>query len=286
MKTFIVPKETLNLFEDIIPTDLYGAPGVNYIGALDDDDVAAGILAWSAGPGRIDIRHIAVYPELFRQGYATALVNHLLDGLTEAYSGFPIECFYVENKEHEAIDGFFESNPSFFKVVDGHFYRVSPKVRKKSPSYNKVMSKVHKVVQFTTQLDRTKNEFYSYVAMHHGGIVLPQDEQFFIKELSLCILKDDKIDSCVLVKRPVEGEIEVSYTINRSHDPAGLFYVMGEAFRQMEKLYPDDDIVINSINSASEKLSEKLFDGLAEKFPIIHAVSFGRGALMSKAHND
>lgn len=262
-------------FESLMPDNLLTG-NYRYIGAIDEDEYAIGILVWHVNTGFLQLDHIAVSPEYIGEKIGKELLDYLFTKLSNVSEFAPVIAVYTDTPEYEAFDEFINSNEDFVVVESGRFHIVDRKAREESAYYQKLKEKSFLTESFKTVNPTTKKKFYFHLEKAGVHLFTANDEKNLIPELSKCLIKDGEITAVVLVSHNNLDELEVSFVYCEKKHSVDLGMCLTEAIKAADELYPEKRIVFNAENEQSIRLSKKLFGNKIEDVAVFTAVSFGK----------
>lgn len=274
-KVYDIRQHELEGFSSIIPDDLLTG-NHRYIGAIDEDEYAVGILVWHVNTGFIQMDHIAVSFEYHGEGVAKGLLNYLFTKLESISEFATVIAVYTDTPQYEAFNEFINNSEDFVVVESGRFHIIDKKARENSDFYQKLKEKSFHTETFTTVNHITKKRFYHHLEKSGIHLFNQNDEKNLIPELSKCSLKNGEITAVVLVSHNNLDELDVSFVYCEKEHSTKLGICLTEAIKAADKLYPDKNIVFNAENEQSISLSKKLFGDNLEDVAVYTAVSFGK----------
>lgn len=270
-----IKQDDLEGFSALIPDDLLSG-NFHYIGAIDDEGYALGVLVWHLNLGYIQMDHIAVFPDYYGSGIGKDLLDYLTDKLYSISEFATIIAVYTNSSQYEAFDEFINKNESFTVVESGRFHIIDKKTRDNAVYYQKLKEKNFQTESFKSISPITKKRFYQSIEKKGINLFGKSDEKNLIPEISKCTVKDNKIAAVVLVSLNNLSELEVSFVYCDKDHSKDLGICLTEAIKAADNLYPDKNIVFNAENEQSINLSHKLFgDDLVDE-TVLTAVSFGK----------
>lgn len=270
-----IRQRDLEGFYPLMPDDLMSGD-YRYIGAIDEDEYAIGILVWHVNTGYIQLDHIAVSYEYLGEGIGKALLDYLFNKLSSLSEFASVIAVYTNTPEYEAFNGFISSNEDFVVVESGRFHIIDKKARANASYYQKLKEKSFRTDSFKTINPATKKKFYYHLEKLGIHLFKQNDEKKLIPEISKCMIKDGEVTATVLVSHNNLGELEVAFVYCDKDHSIDLVACLTEAIKAADDLYPEKSIVFNAENEQSIKLSKKLFGDTIEEVTVLTAVSFGK----------
>lgn len=270
-----IRQSDLEGFSALMPDDLLTGD-YHYIGAIDEDEFAIGILVWHVNTGFIQLDHIAVSPEYFGEKIGKELLDYLFTKLSKISEFAPVIAVYTDTPEYEAFDEFVRTNEDFVVVESGKFHIIDKKAREDSAYYQKLKEKTFRTESFKTINPTTKKKFYYHLEKSGIHLFKTNNEKDLIPELSKCTVKDGEITAAVLVCHNNLEELEVSLVYCEKDHTPDLGACLTEAIKAADSSYPSKSIVFNAENEQSINLSHKIFGDNLEDVSVLTAISFGK----------
>lgn len=271
-----IHQEDLEGFYSLLPDDLVGQKKNRYMGAVDREGYACGILVWQVNGGRVDIEHIAVDPDLRRQGIGTGLLDALMERLEASLIFAPVSAVYELDSEHEEFDGFIRKVPYFDLTESGRFHIISSKVREEAEYYKSLKKESFHTHRFLEVAPGTRKRLYKELEKQGISLFKKHDEVDLIPHLCLCRLSNEEVVALVLISYNNRKELCVSFAYCKHGRGVDLGACLCEVAKMADKFYPDAPIVFDAENEKSVDLSRRLFGEGIQEVPIYTAVSFGR----------
>lgn len=261
-------------YKDLIPEDLFKDKHINYLGAVDENSVVAGVLCYRLTGVAVEIVQVNVYTDLKNLGIEDALVQELVRRVKNSASLYQIMSIYPLTEEYEALDKALRKFEDFTFVEGDSVYYVNPKERAASSILMKLRNTSSLCNKFSGIDTKLKNIFYKYLTEHQIDFFNREDEKYLIDDLSVCYVdkKTRTVTSCIFCTKHDDGEIELAYMMiipGHEKDMAALLSYVAE---RMEELFPDELLTINTVSKESASMVEKLFGKNCRKDTLCTAI--------------
>ncbi len=270
--------ERTRYFADLVPEELMAEKGLRLIGAVNDNGIPEGAVAFEIDDNMASILHVEVYESLRRQGIGTAIVRTLLLYLALAELPFIVQAVYStgEDGENEGVDAFFKSLPDFEVVSGGRYCTVTPDTVL-NPARLKLLSGHEcSVTPYTGLSNMERNLLISDLEEKNLESFLSLEGKKLVPELSLCHMEKGRCTTCVIfTETDLPDTVELSFLMSKPADRNRLAGVLFEVIRRYKESYPKHNMVFSLVSKDSELLAKNFFaEGMKER-EILTAVSFG-----------
>lgn len=260
-------------FSDLLPQDLVENENNRFICAIDDDDVAAGVLAYRLTEGVVELVYINVYDELSEEGVEKALLEKLIYLVDNSEAGYYITSVFPENENYRFLQKALEESNDFMITGSDSLYYLLPENRKNFKYYQRFKDLKGKFDQFCDLGKTTRRKFYKYIREKGIEYTFETDEPELEKNLSICTLDSEgEISACVLFKKKDDEELELSYMMIKPGRERDMVAMLAETLRRLEDKYPTALITIDAVNEKSIKLIDNMFDDSLKKETIFTAI--------------
>ncbi len=264
MDTTIIDKGNINLFKDLlIPEEasliLAGKP--LFALGLVDNGVACGAVAGGPYESVFKVSSLFVAPDYRKMGGASLLLKTLENLMLGIKGLYEIQVdFTIFNEEHKLLEKFLlNTGFSFERGADG-IYSVSLGSLANNPFYSNTASNVD-VRRFSTLPVSCIRELDQKMRVSDGApLSVPLESAQLEADLSVAVMNANHIDGFILFDHSFSGMLTLAYADSGSGAGSSAFSAMLKTSYQnaLRKYSSDTKIIIQTVNSLSEALIEKL----------------------------
>ncbi len=262
----LVDGQMSEAFAELLPDDyMLGARGEYFIGAVNEDDEAVGILAFRNEPDRYKITYIYVEDDSRREGVATMLVNTLLDFIEDTDQFMDVEAEFAGTCV--GLRDFFDDHSSFDLHKMSATYFVTPEEIANSDNVRLLLKKKStRDIGFFELSKPARLEVLKSLAEDSGYIVNDYSfwEQNCEKDLCRCILNDkNEVVAVIIVEKKDEDLLSLSYL--KSNNPLMAIEVIGALVQRYVKGYIGCTMMIKPVSDSGDDVFEKLLSKTGTK---------------------
>ena len=266
---FIKDEAILNIYSHMLPED-YAQRGNWQLLAAEAGSRALGILAFENQGDRLSLCWLYVEPEYRWQGVGGKLIDSLLLFMNDCSMDMPLEAEF-ESLERDDLSleaagslyGFFDDSPYFDCDIKSRIYTISPEDRRGSETYIKYAHKGEKPLEGVLDFFElpTGRQQTTLATLADAGYVIHDIESWkesCIKSLCRCTFDQDKIcNSAVFFTKMNKDCIMLSFLYLK--EPAKSIALLAECFYLLDRLYPEAEVRIETVNSQAEELLKFFF---------------------------
>lgn len=265
----------MTYFESLLPQSIAEDKENMYIGAIDEDNEASGILAFRMEHLVIELVYISVYESCRQQKVATMMLNYLIDALRKKDELFCVNCTYPLVEEYEGIDKTLRSNANFIVTDSESYIVISKDEREKALSSIPVNSGKLKYEFFEKISSAEKRRFAEKLKELEIGYI-DLEEKGILSDISICsVTSEGQISSCLLFREGNEEEIELSFGMTIPGYERDFISLLLKASELMSEKYPERNLTINMVNEKSDNLVTRIFGEKVSRTRICSAISLG-----------
>ncbi len=272
----LTSEEALMHFEPLLPADFDLERGGYVMGAVDEALDPVGVCWFSYDGYEYEILFIGVHPNYQRQGIGSRLLQESLRSLYRMNKVMPVMATYIRDDSTAGFTEFMRAQGNFFFLGNDLAYRITPKDRKASKLYQKIMAMKSDAQLFFDQPEVMQRAFLeeqkSRDLYYLTDLLKHEDE--FEKDLCFCYIDDLRIASVIFVKKEAEDLYELTYIYVDEDTPALVQKVLSSAMSAFEKKAPKADLLVHAVTENSIKLVKDLFGGIRLQSDIIEAVTW------------
>jgi len=251
------------LIDDFFPR----LPGEYYMGAVDDQDLALGLLAFVEEEDRIRITYLYVENMVRGLGVGETLVRGLLDYVEQSMLFMDVEIEF--SALAPGMWSFFEGLDFFDLEIKSKTYFLEAEDIDKSPVLKGIVQASKKKSEMIDELPvRIKRGLFTTLKDEPEYIIYDANElqARFEKELCRCFVdKDNQVGSLLLIEKKNEGMLSLAYM--KAANPIDAIELLADAFIIYQKKYQGWSLMIEPINDESRRMMKKIFGG---NIPSIH----------------
>ena len=264
-------------FKDLLSDELAKDKGCRLIGAVDDNGVPEGVVAFKISGQIVDILHIEVYEALRRQGIGTALIRTLLKYLSQAELPFVLQAVYsVIEEDDRVMDLFFRSMPDFEVVSGGRYYTIRPGTAWNSSRLAFISAFECSVKSYTELTKVEMNDLTNDLKEKKLLAFLPGEDDVLIPELSLCHLEDGHISAMAIFRQSgLPDTMELSFLMSDPYNGDHLAGVLNEVIKRLKTSFQDKTVIFSVVNKEAELIAKRFIAGDMKVNEILTAESFG-----------
>ena len=270
--------ERTAFFVELLPEELRAEKKCRLIGAVDENGIPEGVVAFSLNGNMADILHVEVYRELRRKGIGTAMIRVLLKFLASAELPFVLQAVYSADGEDgdDVTDAFFRSLPDFEVVSGGRDCTVTPDTLWDLDRLKLLEGHKCAVTQYTELSVTEKNRLIKDLEKRNMRGFINFREDRLIPDLSLCHMENGKCMTCVIFTKALEPHtLELAFLMSLPEAKRSLAGVLNEVVRRYKERYPEHRMVFSLVNKESRLLARHFFPEGLKAGEILTAVSFG-----------
>lgn len=274
----VAADERVPYFAALLPEELLSEGGLRLIGAVTDEGIPEGVVAFTVNENMVDIHYIEVYEKRRRQGIGTALIRTLLRYLAMSELPFVVQAIYSNDGDDEAkaLHAFFMSMPDFEVVSGGKYCVVTPDVVWNSKRLTFVTRYECPATSYTELSNSQRNQLISDLTERGLSGLLLGGGGAMIPELSLCHLEEGHCTACTIFRESRRSKtIEFSFLMSMPHREEHLAGVLHAVLNRLRQSYGDYDIEFCLINRESELIAKNFFVSGMRVSKILTALSFG-----------
>ena len=230
----------------------------------------------------LQLEFFSVNEDSRRKGIGTDVFEELTDTLAGEDEQWFLQAEYVDDQEHAALTGFFQKQENFFLERRDSVYRASSQVRSQLKMYQnlKKMGEKIKAIRFFSLSEQIRDFFWKELA--NAGHPFSKGNRNFDEQLCLCEMQGGRISAAIFVCSVDPGEFELYFLYSRQGLAASLQRIFCRVIWQIERRYPEADIVLNAISASERALVNKIFEGRVSRETICVALWNGIGTSMMR----
>lgn len=206
-----------------------------------------------------------------RKGIGSDLLQSVLDIVALRDSFTPLQCSFVQG-DTLPLEYFFENQPNFSLIHDSHIFRISPKARKKSEFWKKLIRHVGKVDYFFEQDKLVRTMFLKKLEEKGFSGFVDQDDSLYEEPLCLAVVKDGEIKAAVLFKKHEKDELELSFAYADDDSKIRLPGLLAAAAESIDHDYSESNLWFCAVNAESHALADHLLEGDDQKLIVKETV--------------
>ncbi len=272
----LASEEAIDYFEPLLPKDFDMSRGRYVMGAVDPDLTPVGVCWFSFDGFEYEILFIGVHPDYRRQGIGSMLLQKTISSLYDMNNVMPVMVTYVRDESTADFTDFLRAQGNFFFLGNDLAYRITPKDRKASKLYQKILAMKSDADLFFEQpevLQRAFVEEQKSMGLYYLADLFREKDEYE-KDLCFCFIKDMRIVSALFVKKKDEDLYELSYIYVDDDTPVLVQKVLSSATSALEKLAPKADLLVHAVTENSIKLVRDLFNGISLGSDVIETAAW------------
>lgn len=219
----------------------------------------------------VSISYMWVKDKERRKGLGSYLLQSVMDIISMKQTFTPLECSFVQG-DTLPLEYFFESQPNFTLSRDSHLFRLSPKARKKSDFWKKLIRHGGKVDYYFEQDKVVRAMFIKKLEEKGFSGFVDREDSLYEEPLCLARVKDGEIKAVVLFKKHESNELELSFAYADDDYKTGLPGLLAAAAETIDHDYAESDLWFCAVNAESHALADHLTEGDEQKLIDIETV--------------
>ena len=255
--------------------------GADRIGALSAKRGLLAELRLKYETDSVSISYLWVKDRERRKGLGSYLLQSVMDIIAMRDKFTPLECSFIQG-DTLPLEYFFESQPNFTLSRESHVFRLSPKARKKSGFWNKLIRRSGTVDYYFEQDKLLRAVFMKKLEEKGFGAFVDRDEKLYEEPLCLARVKDGEIKAVVLFKEHDKKELELSFAYADDDSKTLVPGLLAAAAEIIDHDYPEHDMWFCAVNPESHALADHMMQEdeqkLIEKETICRACWLGWSA--------
>ena len=252
--------------------------GADRIGAVSAKRGLLGELRLKYESDSVSISYLWVKDKERRNGLGSYLLQSVMDIIAMRDGFTPLECSFIQG-DTLPLEYFFESQPNFTLSRGSHIFRLSPKARKKSRFWNKLIKHGGKVDYYFEQDTVARALFLKKLESKGFSGFIDQEAKLYEEPLCLARVKEGEIKAVVLFKKHDADELELSFAYADDDSKTSLPGLLAAAAEIIDHDYSGHDMWFCAVNEESHALADHLTEGdeqnLIEKETVCRACWLG-----------
>ncbi len=238
------------------------------------NEFAAGVLWGEFTSDDCEIMQLAVHPAFRRHGVGKKLVEEFLSAFWRTERLVPVHMSFVQDDKNMDLYRFLSDTDLFTFFEQGSMSRINGSLRKSSEWYRRMKNREpgdEKIVPFFSLPLADRRKFVE--ENEPESISFPSelltDGDLYEEKLSLCCVKDEKVEAAIFVR--TDGEmLHVTY-LHGSDNQKIMRQLLAAAITEADRYYPRMDIQAEAVVPSARRMINHLAGGKAEEYPVIMA---------------
>ena len=256
----LINEESREDFVSVLPLEIDMSPFRVSVGAVDDEGRIVGAVSYILMRYEYALDWLFVEPELRRRGIGTALVDEVIKIIMKTGDLFPLSArFEFSYDRHELHTFFLSMKRLFITYSHDRYYVTKEDINGAEGLGRSANPEIVTELFFDKPVSEEKKILGMTVSKKAEQKVADYDlwKKSWVPELCRCVfLKKNLVDLIFMQKTP-DGNLQLSYLYGKY--PKGLFHLLSETVRDLEKLYPGVKLTFEAISDDSIKLAQHLF---------------------------
>ena len=256
-------------FDTLLPRGFATEENRVCIGIADESDMLLGTISYSLIRFEYVIDWIYVEPTAREHGVGTCLLDKVIETVIATGDLFPITARFPYTESTYSVFCLFQSNENMMLSYSHERFLISAEEIRKAESLHVRLS-IQSTLFFDLPEEQQKAILFEMEYKH--GYVIDSYERWkrsMIPAFCRCIFADGELVDLVLIKRLLNGDLEVSFAYSKKG--IGLMAIFATVTAEAEEKYPGASLTFDSMNEKGEQLAKKLFPD-ATSIPIYEAV--------------
>ncbi len=255
-----------------IPELLLTQKGMRYLGALEENEILVGALAYRLEDNMIRLLWVDVDEGFRRMGAGSALVDALTGFLATVPEGYPLLAYYTVQEEHLSLTRLLRSRGNFMLTSKPVVYRIRAEEKERSRLYKRLLQTRSRAERFY-ELPKSEQSIFLKRIREKGIIDLNpvEDEISYDKDLCYCQRMGGNIAAAVFVKHGMDTDGESVITFMYGSSGSGLLDALSATVQGADKKYHNGDLTFTALHEGSKILVDGLFGEDYEKGKLVIA---------------
>lgn len=267
----VIDEDNATAFHPLIREDAYPFitdDGVMALGIVEEFFPVAALVCRLDGEGSADILSLFVTEDHRRKGLATDLLSTAADILMQEADINRFSCEFTDTGEEEALTAFLKYLEfDIKKEAGGCFLTSFGQLRSSSV----LKGEGKKCIEYKDMNTKQRNLLFD----EEMDLQLYEGEGEIEGSMSCVICNEESgaLDGCLIFTKEENGDLVLSWARGSSKSSTTLLRMLRHAVAAGSE-YPDDQkVYIPVINDTSEKLAEKLLEGISERTERVYSAS-------------
>lgn len=266
----------------ITPMEWREQEGNTILRAVGSNNDTVAVLTFSVHARTLQLEFFSVNEDKRRKGIGTDIIEELTDSLAAEDEQWFLQAEFLDDREHEALAGFFQKQQNFFLERRNTIYRAPAALRAGMGEYQKLRKTGERINSFQFySLSKQIQDFF-WKELSEAGHPIIKGGRVFDRKLCLCDMHNGRISSAVFVCSSDSGEYELYFLFGRPGFATSLKRVFCRVVWLIEHQNPQADLILNATSKEERMLVASIFEGRVPPETLCVAFWNGIGATMMK----
>ena len=255
----LIDNDNRESFEGVIPEALSFVDTRIAVGAVDEEGNVLGAISYILTDYEYFIDWIFVEPEFRRHRIGSGLLGEVFDIIMSTGDRFPVTARFEFSEDDYAMHTFFLSCQQMTTSFSHDRYYVTADDVRLSEKLHKSAHSDVSTSLFFEMPEVEQKKILTKLAREQTYVVEDYDiwKKACVPELCRCVYVRNNLVDLIFMQKLPYGNLELSYLYGKY--PRGLFELLAETVKEMEKIFPHATLTFEAMSDESETLASNLF---------------------------